>query len=166
MKEFRKIKIGDVVYDDESYPLYYSDIDGFNIAVADLTNKEILISDEFLRLEELCQKFIIYHELGHIVKDSDDEVVADKFALSHIGFDDFESAVDMLYKSSINNIRYVKTKCIFRSFCIYRVNSMVNQEVKKEEKEYTIKYTDNFEYVKENLAKGFDKIYKKVGARV
>ena len=72
------------------------------VACADSTNRLIIVFDEFFRLREE-RKFILMHELGHIMSYPDtSETAANEWAISHIAGDrdDIIRIMDSLYKKT------------------------------------------------------------------
>jgi hypothetical protein len=63
----------------------YVDFLGNSLAAANRATKEIYINEiEFPKLTDQEQKFILLHEVGHIVNDSSDEIKADNYAAEQI----------------------------------------------------------------------------------
>lgn len=81
-------------------------------AAADIKAKEIFISKrDFPKYSEKQQYFILLHELGHIILDTKDEALADKFAIREYlkEHDDLSEPIAALEKSlGVNNTRKAK----------------------------------------------------------
>lgn len=143
-EKLSNVKIGKIKYNGVSFNLLLSNLDKFNDMAANITTQSILITTNYFRMTENEKEVFMWHELGHIINSSTDEFVADKFAAERTSKERFEDAINEAFIRSVSYLHYNKEKALFRSYSIYRINAIMNIEIKTINEKFEIDLYDKF----------------------
>ncbi|MBU3218271.1 hypothetical protein LL033_26130 (plasmid) [Clostridium estertheticum] len=91
-------QITTIIYDNETFKVFYVQrfktdiVDDYGVARPSLINRIIYVYNEFLGLSENSKKFMLLHEIGHIIGITDN-IEADIFALKNTSLKIAENAL-------------------------------------------------------------------------
>jgi hypothetical protein len=152
-----KICIGKVIYKDKEYPLYLNKLNKFNYIRCKFLKDDsyIEVKLNWFNIPEEFRYCMMWHELGHIILDTDNGYLTDKFACQRVGFNSFKKCIDAIFISNNNLLNNVNDKNIFLSLYCYRLDAM--SEIQKSIDDY---FNISLSYNKETIEELWDKNFK------